>query len=156
MTETTLFGRLLQQALPHCTQQEAANWPCEVFNSRHWQTIAAEGRWRVCVRTEPDADCSADYEQPPEPGTEWVGLHLELQDNWGKCYKRESLWGIETPGLRNVAPSAWQDCEGMIASTAAQLVRELLYSPVGLISNLNGEIAERESMIAELRELQTA
>jgi len=149
----TLFSRLLAQALPHCTAAEAGAWPCETINSRHWATLAAEGRWRVCVRTEPDTDCSADYEEPPEPGTEWVGVVVQLQDSYGRPYRTEALWGIETPGLRSVPASDWQDCESYLAQTARGLVAELLADAAPVISNLYGEVCEREACIRELQEV---
>jgi hypothetical protein len=150
---TTVFHRLLAQALPHCNQREAAGWPCEGTNRRHWQTIAAEGRWRVCIRVEPDCDCGPDYEVPPPIGTEWVGVVVQLQDQYGKAWRTKSTWAVESPGMRTVDPTEWQQCEAHIAEVAADLVRELLYSPIGLISNIEGEIAERQSMIAELQEI---
>ena len=156
VNNATLFHRLLDQAIPHCTAESVALWPCEDYNSRHFETIAAEGRWRVCVRTEIDYNCSRDYETPPPLGTEWIILLVELQDNWGKCWQREALAAIETPGTRNVPSADWQHCHFYIANTAAELVRKLLYSPIGLISNIRGEIAEREQMINELAEVRTA
>lgn len=150
----TLYSRLLAQALPHCTAAEAGAWPCEIVGSRHWATLAAEGRWRVCVRTEPDEHTSgADYEEPPEPGTEWVGLVVQLQDSYGTTYRTEALWGIETPGLRSVPASDWQACEGFIADTARELLEELLADPAPVISNLYGQVCEREACIRELLEV---
>ncbi len=150
----TVFARLLQQALSHCTAADAAHWPCELYSSRHWHTLAADGRWRVCVRTEPDDDSSgSDYEEPPPEGTEWVGVVTELQDSYGKCWRRADCWGIATPGLRPVPALEWQDCEAHIAEIARDCLQELLDDPAALISNLRGEIAERSQMIGELQEV---
>ena len=146
----TLFEQLLAQALPHCVGREVAYWPCETISSRHWQTIAAEGRYRVCVRLEPDSDCSADYEVPPPMGTEWIGVVVQLQDSYGRALATESIWAIETPGLRCVPASAWQESNEYIGERASECLRELLASPVPLISNLYGEICERQQMISEL------
>lgn len=154
--ESTLYGRLLAQALPRCTGREVSLWPCETINSRHWATIAAEGRYRVCVRTEPDTDCSADYETAPPAGTEWVGVVVQLQDSYGKSLQTQSCWGVETPGFRNVPATDWQETENHIADIAADCLRELLADPRPLISNLYGEICEREQMIAELKETKPA
>jgi hypothetical protein len=146
----SVFKELQRLAAAEITPEALAQWPCENYNSRHWRTLATAGAFSVIGRVEPDSDCSADYETPPPAGTEWVGIVLQLTG--GSCsrpLRTESVWAIETPGFQPLPPSAWQDCYSHMAEVASDLLEELLNAPA-VISNLQGEIADRLSLVEAL------